>query len=120
MARKHQLQIKRVYEPPTAENGARILVDRLWPRGIKKEDLQCDLWLKEVAPSNELRRWFKHDPDRWQEFRKRYRKELESREESWQTILDYVKQQDTTLLFAAKDVEHNHAVVLKDFVKEKR
>ncbi len=108
--------LKRAYEKAGGEDGFRVLVDRLWPRGIKKEDLQLDTWAKELAPSTELRKWFAHDPIKWTEFRKRYRHELTQAHasQSITEILDAAKSADTiTLVYGAKDTEHNEAVVLR-------
>jgi uncharacterized protein YeaO (DUF488 family) len=113
------LKTKRAYEPAEASDGARFLVDRLWPRGIKKEKLEMKAWLKDVAPSPALRKWFAHDPAKWQEFQQRYRAELESNPEGWQPILEAAKQGDVTLLYSARDTEHNSAVLLKAFLEEK-
>jgi uncharacterized protein YeaO (DUF488 family) len=112
------LKTKRVYESAEASDGTRFLVDRLWPRGIKKEKLEMKAWLKDVAPSPALRKWFAHDPAKWQEFQQRYRAELESNSEAWKPILEAVKQGDVTLLYSARDTEHNSAVLLKTFLKE--
>jgi uncharacterized protein YeaO (DUF488 family) len=110
-------QLKRVYDPPSQDDGVRVLVDRLWPRGLKREAAEIDLWLKEVAPSGELRRWFGHEPSRWAEFQERYRAELAKNSESIATLRDLMKGRKTlTLLFAAKDEEHNNAVALRDFI----
>jgi uncharacterized protein YeaO (DUF488 family) len=114
------IQAKRAYDPPAKGDGARFLVDRLWPRGIKKEELKIDGWLKEVAPSDDLRKWFDHDPDRWEEFRARYAKELDEKPEALDPIREAVRQGDITLIFAAKDTEHNNAVALKVYLKEQR
>ena len=112
-----ELRIKRVYDPPSAEDGTRVLVDRLWPRGVKKADAKVDLWLKDAAPSAELREWFGHDPQKWKEFQARYRKELADNAEALAPLHDLVDHgKPLTLLFAAKDEEHNNAVVLKDFL----
>jgi uncharacterized protein YeaO (DUF488 family) len=113
------LKTKRVYEPSEPEDGVRFLVDRLWPRGIKKEDLEMESWLKDVAPSPELRKWFAHDPARWQEFQKRYRAELKANPNSWQPILKAAKQGTVTLLYSARDTEHNSALLLKKFLEAK-
>ena len=112
------LKTKRAYEPAEVSDGARFLVDRLWPRGIKKEALEMKAWLKDVAPSPALRQWFAHDPAKWQEFQQRYRAELESDPEAWQPILEAAKQGDVTLLYSARDTEHNSAVLLKAFLEE--
>lgn len=109
------IQIKRAYDPPAPEDGFRVLVDRLWPRGLKRDGGEIDLWLKDVAPSAELRRWFGHDPARWPGFRDRYRAELASNPAPMGTLLDAVKRHGrVTLLFGARDVEHNNAVVLRE------
>jgi uncharacterized protein YeaO (DUF488 family) len=110
--------IKRIYEAPKSKDGARYLVDRLWPRGIKKTSLIMDAWLKEIAPSNELRRWFGHDPEKWDEFQRRYRSELDANPGVWKRLLEAVKQGNVTLLYFARDTEHNNAVVLKSYLEE--
>ena len=112
------IQTKRVYEEAHEKDGARVLVDRLWPRGLSKERAHVDLWLKEIAPSNELRRWFGHDPAKFEEFRQRYKAELKS--ESGQAALsklrEMTKRQHVTLVYAAHDSEHSNAVVLRDML----
>lgn len=109
------IKIKRAYQPAEKEDGLRILVDRLWPRGVSKEKAELDIWLKDIAPSNELRKWFAHDPERWQEFRERYREELKNKKTFLSYIRDLEKENGiVTLIYAAKDEEHNHAVVLLD------
>jgi uncharacterized protein YeaO (DUF488 family) len=113
------LQLKRAYDPPSAEDGYRVLVDRLWPRGLKREKAQIDLWLKEIAPSKELRRWFGHDLKRWPEFQARYRQELIGQASLWQELLGRSRKGRVTLLFAAKDAQHNNAVALKGFLEER-
>ena len=113
------IQTKRVYEPPTPEDGARLLVDRLWPRGMKKEKLQLAGWLKEVAPGAPLCQWFYHDPARWKEFQRQYSAELKANPKAWQPILQAARDGKVTLLFAAKDTEHNNAVALKAFLERK-
>ena len=112
------LKTKRAYESAETGDGERFLVDRLWPRGIKKETLEMKAWLKDVAPSPALRKWFAHDPEKWQEFQESYRAELESNPESWQPILAAAKDVDVTLLYSARDTEHNSAVLLKTFLEE--
>ena len=112
------LKIKRVYEPAEPSDGARFLVDRLWPRGIKKEKLEMEAWLKDVAPSQNLRKWFAHDPAKWQEFQRRYRAELEANPDAWKPILEAARQGNVTLLYSARDSEHNSAVLLKAFLEE--
>jgi uncharacterized protein YeaO (DUF488 family) len=112
------LKTKRVYENATSSDGTRFLVDRLWPRGIKKEELKMKAWLKDVAPSPELRKWFAHEPAKWEEFQKRYRAELKGNPDSW-TILEAARQGDVTLLYSARDTEHNSAVLLQEFLEER-
>ena len=116
MAATPKIHLKRVYEPAAKEDGDRFLVDRIWPRGISKKKLGPATWLKEIAPSTELRKWFNHDPERWQEFRKRYRAELRAMDEPVETLHDALKEGSVTLLYAARDEEHNHALVLRDFL----
>ncbi len=116
MRNKMQVQIKRVYEKPDKEDGFRILVDRLWPRGFTKEKAAVDLWLKEIAPSTELRKWFGHDPEKWTEFKKRYLHELKEDKEVVSLLKEQMKKGDVTLVYAAKDEEHNEALVLRDFL----
>ena len=111
------IRIKRVYDEPMAEDGKRILVDRLWPRGIAKDKARIDEWLKEIAPSDELRKWFGHDPERWEEFRERYRRELEAKAEQMDGLRQLMAGGTVTLLFAARDEEHNNAVVLKEILE---
>jgi uncharacterized protein YeaO (DUF488 family) len=113
------LRLKRVYDPPSAEDGYRILIDRLWPRGLKREAADIDLWLKDIAPSHELRRWFGHDPERWEEFQSRYRKELAAQKPLWRELLARSRKGRVTLVYAAKDTRHNDAVVLKSFLADK-
>lgn len=110
------VRIKRIYEPVEGEDGRRILVDRLWPRGVSKKEAGVDLWLKEIAPSSGLRRWFGHDPAKWSEFRRRYRDELEKNTEAVDELRKQIGKSPATLLYGAKDAEHNHAVVLRDFI----
>lgn len=114
--RNVSIRIKRVYEAPHAEDGTRILVDRLWPRGLTKEKAKVDLWLKEIAPSAELRTWFGHDPEKWPAFRTRYRAELEANEEPLARLRSEMKKGPVTLVYGAKDEEHNDAVVLQQFL----
>ena len=111
-----KLRIKRAYEPAAAADGARFLVDRLWPRGVKKEALALADWLKDVAPSDPLRRWFGHDPARWTEFRRRYRAELKCLGRALQPLRDAQQRGSVTLVYGAKDAQHNHAVVLRAFL----
>ena len=110
--------VKRIYDEPGSDDGTRVLVDRLWPRGIKKENAAIDLWLKEIAPSNELRKWFQHDPAKFAEFRQRYETELHAPEQqaALAKLRQLAGQGPLTLLFAAKDSEHNNACVLRDIL----
>ncbi len=110
------VRLKRVYEEPTKSDGTRILVDRLWPRGLTKEKAQVDLWLKEVAPSNELRKWFAHDRARWPEFKTRYKAELKQNTAQLALLKQATAKSPVTLLYAARDTEHNEAVVLLDLL----
>ena len=112
------IKLKRIYDPYAKDDGKRVLVDRLWPRGIKKEDARCDLWLKDIAPGDGLRKWFSHDPAKWQEFKKRYRKELEDRRDMIEDLRKESREETVTLLFAAKNTERNNAVVLKEMIEE--
>lgn len=111
--------IKRVYDPAESSDGARFLVDRLWPRGIKKGTLAIQAWCKDAAPSNDLRHWYHHDPEEWDEFRRRYFRELESQNVGWQPVLEAARQGDVTLLYGSKHAEHNNAVALKEFLIKK-
>ena len=111
-----KIKLKRVYEEPEKLDGTRILVDRLWPRGLTKEKAQIDLWLKEVAPSTELRKWFAHDPAKWLEFKTRYRAELQRNREQVELLKQVVTGGPTTLLYSARDTEHNEAVVLQQLL----
>jgi uncharacterized protein YeaO (DUF488 family) len=117
--KKPGLFIKRVYDAPAPKDGLRFLVDRLWPRGIKKSALSFTAWMKEVAPSPLLRKWFGHQPARWTEFRRRYRHELENNPAAWKPLLPAIKKHNVTLLFAARERRINHAAVLKDFLTTK-
>ncbi|MBA6153555.1 DUF488 domain-containing protein [Gelidibacter maritimus] len=111
------IEIKRIYESLSKSDGYRILVDRIWPRGISKEDAQLDEWNKDLAPSTELRKWFDHDPDKFDDFSKKYKKELEAQTETLKKLRQKTKDQTVTLLFGAKDKEHNQAVVLKEVLE---
>lgn len=111
------IAVKRVYDPPTPLDGKRVLVDRLWPRGLGREAGLLFEWRRDVAPSEELRRWFRHDPRRWEEFCRRYQAELEFRPEVWRPLLEAARRGPVTLLFAARDVNHNNAVALKAFLE---
>lgn len=112
-------ELKRVYEPAARTDGQRFLVERLWPRGVKKEALLLTGWCKEVAPSNDLRKWFHHEPAKWEEFQRRYRAELEAKPETWQPLLEAAKAGGVTLLFSSHDTAHNNAVVLKAWLEER-
>jgi len=116
MSVKVSVNIKRVYEKPSKEDGMRILVDRLWSRGISKEKGKIDLWLKDIEPSDTLRKWFGHKEQRWEEFKKRYLKELKSNEETVERLREISKKNPVTLLYAAKDQVRNNAVVLRDLL----
>jgi uncharacterized protein YeaO (DUF488 family) len=109
--------LKRVYEEPSGDDGLRVLVDRLWPRGLTKDRASVDLWLKELAPSTELRRWFGHDPARWSQFQARYEKELQERPELLKLLRQKCKAGHVTLLYGAKDEEHNQAMVLRNLLE---
>ena len=111
---------KRVHDPAAVEDGRRVLVDRVWPRGLAKADAAIDEWLRDVAPSTELRRWFGHDPARWDEFVRRYHAELDARPESARTLLEAAARQTVTLCFGARDREHNNAVALKSWLEGRR
>jgi uncharacterized protein YeaO (DUF488 family) len=113
------IRVKRVYEQPSDQDGFRVLVDRLWPRGLRKNEARFDLWIKEIAPENRLRKWFSHDPEKWEEFRKCYLKELEHKEEYVQQLLVKARETDLTLLYAAKDENLNNAVVLKEYLESR-
>lgn len=116
--KKMKIQMKRVYLPASDTDGYRVLVDRLWPRGVRKENAKIDLWAKELAPSNELRKWFGHIPERFGEFSKRYAEELEANPEA-RPVLDEIRRHDSvTLLYAAKDEKHNNAVVLSKLLTD--
>ncbi|MEP6738163.1 MAG: DUF488 domain-containing protein [Chryseolinea sp.] len=111
-----KLKIKRVYEEPAKNDGVRILVDRLWPRGLTHEKASIDLWLKELAPTTELRKWFDHDPDKWEAFQKRYHEELKANVEQVSLLKEQFKKGVVTLVYGAKDETHNEAIVLKEWL----
>ncbi|EAR21445.1 DUF488 domain-containing protein [Nitrococcus mobilis] len=113
------VRIKRIYDAPGDDDGYRVLVDRVWPRGVSKQTARLDRWLKEIAPSTELRRWFGHDPSRWNEFRKRYRGELQETPVLVQELADKARYAPVTLLFSARDRQHNQAVVLREWLEER-
>lgn len=117
-----KLALKRVYEKPKDTDGIRVLVDRIWPRGVSKEDARLDHWLKTLAPSTPLRQWFAHDPQKWKEFQTRYYKELEESDdarEALEQLRELTRKHRVTLLFGAKDQEHNNAVALKKYLDKK-
>src|ERR1044071_1174756 len=114
---RHELKLKRVYEAPHKNDGTRILVDRLWPRGLTKEKAKVDLWLKEIAPSTELRKWFGHDPKKWRSFRKRYQTEIKHHTDQLKLLTSKVKEGRVTIIYGARDQKHNEAVVLKEFLE---
>ncbi len=113
------IKLKRVYDERSAADGVRYLVERLWPRGVKKASLQLDGWIKDAAPSTELRKWFSHDPKKWDEFRRKYFAELDRAPEMWEAISSAAREGTVTLLYSSHDTEHNNAVVLRDLVNEK-
>ncbi len=110
------VKIKRVYDPPAPVDGRRILIDRLWPRGLRKEGARIDAWMKDIAPSTELRKWFNHDPEKWNEFRKRFFAELDGAQESVDGIIAAARKGTVTLLFGSKEVRYNNAVALKQYL----
>jgi uncharacterized protein YeaO (DUF488 family) len=110
------IRLKRIYEQSSGQDGFRVLIDRLWPRGLRKNEVRLDLWLKEIAPSDELRKWFSHDPEKWEEFRKRYLEELELKEEYVEKLIEKAKENDLILLYAAKNEDFNNAAVLKEYL----
>ncbi len=112
------IKLKRVYEPPSESDGRRVLVERLWPRGVKKEEAKIHIWMKDIAPSHQLRRWFSHDPEKFEEFKERYIKELESKEDLLLKLVDEARRDTLTLIYSAKDEKHNSAVVLKEVIEK--
>jgi uncharacterized protein YeaO (DUF488 family) len=115
-----EVRLKRAYEPPAASDGYRVLVDRLWPRGVRREEARLDEWARELAPSAELRRWFGHDPERFEEFRRRYTEELAGQEEKLRELRRRAREEALTLVYSARDVEHNDAVVLAEILRRGR
>ncbi|HSE89879.1 MAG TPA: DUF488 family protein [Candidatus Binatia bacterium] len=113
------IKVKRVYESPELGEGSRFLVDRLWPRGLKKEALRGTLWVKDVAPGDALRRWYGHDPKKWREFRRRYFAELDDKREAWEPILQAARRGGVVLLYSARDADHNNGVALRDYLATK-
>jgi uncharacterized protein YeaO (DUF488 family) len=116
--KRRELRLKRVYEQPSATDGMRVLVDRLWPRGLSRQRVAADLWLRDAAPSAHLRRWYDHDVGRWQEFRTRYRDELSRRPQVLDVLDDLRRRSPVTLVFGARDVAHSHATVLREVLDE--
>ena len=116
MVPARNIRVKRAYDPPGREDGIRVLVDRLWPRGLSKREAAIDLWLKDIAPSAELRRWFAHDYRKWREFRQRYAQELDSKSSAVAALRGAIKSGVVTLLFGARDKRHNNAVALQDYL----
>jgi uncharacterized protein YeaO (DUF488 family) len=114
-----KIRLKRVYDRPEAEDGFRVLVERLWPRGIKKAEAHLDLWMKEIAPSNDLRKWFAHDPAKWEEFSEQYEKELAENSSLVRMLKQKSRETTVTLVYAAHDIQHNSALVLKQFMEKK-
>jgi uncharacterized protein YeaO (DUF488 family) len=112
-----QIKLKRIYEPIGQNDGYRVLVDRLWPRGVSKNHAKIDLWLKETAPSTALRRWFNHDPKKWSEFRARYFAELDTNRQLLQPLLEAANMGNVTLVYASRDEEHNQAVALREYLE---
>ena len=113
------IRVKRVCEPVEQSDGARFLVDQLWPRGLKKEAVRVEQWVKLVAPSKELRSWFGHEPAKWKEFQRRYFAELDEHSDAWKDLLEAAREKDITLVFSARDTEHNNAVALKSYLEKK-
>ena len=113
------IRTKRAYEPAARGDGRRFLVERLWPRGMKKADLQAEAWIKDIAPSTELRTWYGHRPERWREFRRRYRHELRANESAWAPLLAAARRRNVTLLYTAHDPLRNSAVVLREFLERR-
>lgn len=120
MAKRHSIRTKRVYDAPEARDGRRFLVDGLWPRGVSRESARIEAWLREVAPSDGLRKWFAHEPAKWEEFRRRYALELEAKEATWRPIMEALAKGDVTLVFAAKDAQHSNAEALRGYLEGKR
>lgn len=119
MTRAPRIAIARAYDELPRSAGARLLVDRIWPRGVSRHDLKIDEWIRDVAPSAKLRKWFGHDPARWEEFQRRYRAELDSQPEAVERCLVWCRKGPVLLLFGARDREHNQAVVLRDYLSER-
>jgi uncharacterized protein YeaO (DUF488 family) len=114
-----RINIKRIYDPPSPQDGFRILVDRLWPRGLSKEKAKVDLWMRDISPSNELRQWYGHDPDKWTEFKKKYLGEIKEKKEEFDLLRKKARQGTVTFLFSSKEEKLNNAAALKEFVESK-
>ena len=114
------IKLKRAYEPVSRTDGLRLLVERLWPRGLSKAQLQLDGWLRDAAPTTALRKWFGHDPAKWTEFRRRYFRELDAHPESWGAIASAARRRTVTLVYSSHDEDHNNAVALRDYLKNTR
>ena len=112
-----RIATKRAYEEPARADGPRVLVDGMWPRGVKKEDLKVEGWMRDLAPSAPLRKWFGHDPARWDEFKRRYFAELDERPEAWRKLMEKARKGKVTLIYGARDAEHNNAVALKEYLE---
>lgn len=119
-SKEMSVRTKRIYEAAESTDGTRILVDRLWPRGVSKEDAALDRWIKDIAPSDELRQWFDHDSERWDEFNTRYKNELAPQQDAIDELRELAEDETVTLLYAAKDVDHNNAVVIKEVLEAGR
>lgn len=115
-----RIWLRRAYDPPTRNDGYRVLVDRIWPRGVSKDDADIAWWARELAPSDELRRWFGHDPQRWDEFQHRYRAELDDHDDALDTLVDHIARGRVTLVYAARDQQHNNAVALREVLEQRR
>lgn len=111
------INVKRVYDKAEKSDGTRFLIERLWPRGVRKDSISIEAWIKEAGPSTELRKWFSHDPAKWEEFQRRYTAELKSRSDVWEPILDAARQGTVTLIYSSHDTEHNNAVALQKFLQ---
>lgn len=113
-----EITLSRVYDHDPHRSGKTFLVERLWPRGVRRDEMEIDGWLKDAAPSTELRRWFSHDPAKWTEFRRRYRAELDAHPQAWAPLVDAARRGNVTLVYSSRDREHNNAVVLRDYLTE--
>lgn len=113
------IRTKRAYEEAAPNDGVRFLVDRLWPRGVRKEALNVVMWIRDASPSTQLRKWYQHEPEKWEEFQRRYRAELKGNPQAWQPLLEAARTDDVTLVFSSKELERNNAVALKLFLEDK-